>query len=146
MMQPGGDVAALEAAIHEDQRERILGKEPRYVPMDAPPDTEPGSYLATHGEAERRNWGKRISLQSFAPTVVDDLICLMPKIAPKPLLMILAKQEHPALLAGQRAAFAAAGEPKSLLEVDGHHYSVYTDWRDTTITAARDWFLEHLRS
>jgi fermentation-respiration switch protein FrsA (DUF1100 family) len=146
MMLPGGDVAALEAAIHEDQRDRHLGKEPRYVSMDAPPDSEPGSYLTTHGEAERRNWGKRISLQSFAPTIVDDVTYLIPKIAPKPLLMILAKREHPALLAGQRSAYAAAGQPKSLLEVDGHHYTVYTDWRDATITAARDWFLEHLTS
>lgn len=56
------------------------------------------------------------------------------------------RQEHPALLAGQRSAYAAAGEPKSLLEVDGHHYSVYTDWKDVTTAAARDWFLEHLTS
>ena len=146
MMLPGGDVAAMDAAIFEDQRDRLLGKEPRYVSMDAPPDSEPGSYLVTHGEEEKRNWGKRISLQSFAPTVVDDLTYLMPKISPKPLLMILAEQEHPALLAGQRSAYAAAGEPKSLLEVDGHHYSVYTDWKDVTIAAARDWFLEHLTS
>jgi hypothetical protein len=69
MMLPGGDVAPLEAAIREDQRDRLLGKEPRYVSMDAPPDTEPGSYLVTHGEAERRHRGKRISPQSFAPAV-----------------------------------------------------------------------------
>ena len=41
MMLPGGDVAALEAAIHEDQRDRLLRKESRYVSMDAPPDSEP---------------------------------------------------------------------------------------------------------
>ncbi|WP_100524893.1 alpha/beta hydrolase [Mycobacteroides abscessus] len=144
MMLPDSDVATLEAAIFEDQRDRLLGKEPRYVSMDAPPDSEPGSYLITHGEEERRNWRKRISLQSFAPTVVDDLAYLIPKISPKPLLMILAEQEHPALLAGQRSAYAAAGEPKSLLKVDGHHYSVYTDWKDVTTAATTDWFLEHL--
>ncbi|MGO9380955.1 MAG: hypothetical protein ACLP4W_02375 [Mycobacterium sp.] len=77
---------------------------------------------------------------------MDDLTYLMPKISPKPLLMILAEQEHPALLAGQRSAYAAAGEPKSLLEVDGHHHSVYTDWKDVKTAAARDWFLEHLTS
>ena len=69
---------------------------------------------------------------------MDDLTYLMPKISPKPLLMILAEQEHPALLAGQRSAYAAAGEPKSLLEVDGHHHSVYTDWKDVKTAAARD--------
>ncbi|WP_144972163.1 alpha/beta hydrolase [Mycobacteroides abscessus] len=144
MMLPDSDVATLEAAIFEDQRDRLLGKEPRYVSMDAPPDSEPGSYLITHGEEERRNWRKRISLQSFAPTVVDDLAYLIPKISPKPLLMILAEQEHPALLAGQRSAYAAAGEPKSLLKVDGPHYSVYPDWKDVTTAATTDWFLEHL--
>jgi fermentation-respiration switch protein FrsA (DUF1100 family) len=47
-----------------------------------------------------------------------------------------------------RAAFARAGEPKRLLEVEGGHYSVYP-WSkgrsaDQASQAAAEWFAEHL--
>jgi dienelactone hydrolase len=144
MMRLGKDVPALQAALDEDSRDRLLGREPRYISMSAPAESEPGSYLATHGEAEKRNWKARLTLQSYRPTIADNITHLMPLIAPRPLLMILAGREYPALLKAQRAAYAAASEPKSLLEVDGHHYSVYTTFKTPAITAAREWFAKHL--
>jgi hypothetical protein len=44
-----------------------------------------------------------------------------------------------------RNAFARAGEPKRLLEIEGGHYSVYTGpGADEAELAAMEWFTEHL--
>jgi hypothetical protein len=44
-----------------------------------------------------------------------------------------------------RNAFARAGEPKRLLEIDGGHYAIYTGpGADQTGQAATEWFTEHL--
>lgn len=139
-----GDVDAAKQVLVADRNSRAMGGEPQYVEFPNDPNTDYGSYWATFGEAEKRNWTPRVSLQSFWPTMADDVMALMPKIAPRPLLMIIADEEHPVLLASQRAAYEAAGEPKSLLVGHGHHYSVYTTWKDEAIGAAREWFAEYL--
>ena len=69
-------------------------------------------------------------------------------IAPRPLLMILAQDDPISPPDSIRAAFARAGEPKRLLEVEGGHYSVYP-WSkgqsaDQASQAATEWFAEHL--
>ena len=69
-------------------------------------------------------------------------------IAPRPLLMILAKSDTISSSDLIRDAFARAGEPKRLLEVEGGHYSVYPWSRGQSAEpagrAATDWFVDHL--
>lgn len=55
------------------------------------------------------------------------------------------------LSAGQKEAYNAALEPKSLIVFPGRHYDLYpqgksrdTTARDKAITDARDWFVEQL--
>ncbi len=68
-------------------------------------------------------------------------------VAPRPLLMILARNDAIAPAQSIRDAFARAGEPKRLLEIDGGHYAVYTGrGADDAGQAATEWFTEHLRS
>jgi fermentation-respiration switch protein FrsA (DUF1100 family) len=66
------------------------------------------------------------------------------RIAPTPLLMILANQDTQTPFAGQLAAFELAGEPKQLLVLEGRHYDPYTRLLAPAATAARDWFVKHL--
>jgi hypothetical protein len=42
------------------------------------------------------------------------------------------------------AAYERAGSPKRLVTVPGSHYAVYGEQLETTSTAARDWFVQHL--
>jgi hypothetical protein len=121
-----------------------LGEPPRYVEFANDPSTDYGSYWATFGDAEKRNWNPRITLRSFEATVIDDILPLMAKIAPTPLRMILTDQDTLCSTPRQLEAFAAAGEPKSLMVLPGHHYALYTTWKDAAIAAARAWFVEHL--
>jgi hypothetical protein len=39
----------------------------------------------------------------------------------------------------------AALEPKSLVELKGHHCSLYTTAKQEAIASAREWFVEHLQ-
>ena len=95
-------------------------------------------------KSEKRNWNPRVTLRSFEVTILDDILPLMAKIAPTPLRMILTDQDTLCSTPRQLEAFAAAGEPKSLMVLPGHHYALYTTWKDAAIAAARAWFVEHL--
>ncbi len=139
-----GDLGKFYNVLAEDRRGRALGEPPRYVEFANDPGTDYGSYWATFGDAEKRNWNPRITLRSFEVTVLDDILPLMAKIAPTPLRMILTDQDTLCSTPRQLEAFAAAGEPKSLMVLPGHHYALYTTWKDAAIAAARAWFVEHL--
>jgi uncharacterized protein len=141
MMSNGGDVDQFYRDLAEDRRDRALGKEPRYITFDTGPGTDYGQYWAGFGEAERRNWNPRITLRSLEPSLASDIRHLIKLISPTPLRMVLADGDY---LEGQMEAYEAALEPKSLIRVEGSHYSVYTTWKDKTINAAREWFTQHL--
>jgi len=91
------------------------------------------------------SWRNEITMSSleaileYAPAKSIELI------APRPLLMIVARNDAispPGIL---RAAFARAGEPKRLLELEGGHYSVYRGQAaDEAGRAATAWFTQHL--
>lgn len=66
------------------------------------------------------------------------------RIAPTPLLMILAEQDEQTPFAGQLAAYHRAGEPKRLVALDCKHYDPYTSRFEDACGAACDWFTTHL--
>ena len=146
MFVTGGDLDLYYRVLAEDRRDRALGKEPRYIQFENDPSADYDQYWATFGEEERRNWNPRLTVRSFEPTPLDDILHLMKRIAPTPLRMILTDQDTLCSTPTQLEAYASALEPKSLLVVPGTHYSIYTKGKDTSITAAREWFVEHLTS
>lgn len=141
----GGDLERYHHALADDRRRRALGGEPAYLPFDNPGDlpADYQEYLDTWGEAERQNYQGHITLRSYEPTVLLDMTPFITRIAPKPFRMIIADQD---LLPGQREAFAAAGEPKSLIELPGGHYSPYAKNKEASIAATREFFAEYLNA
>ena len=94
------------------------------------------------------SWRNQVTMSSFEPILEHAPARSIELIAPRPLLMILAKDDTISSSDLIRAAFERAGEPKRLLEVEGGHYSVYP-WSkgqsaDQAGTAAVAWFTEHL--
>ena len=139
----GTDLDRYYRELADDQRDRAAGQEPRYLSFESPDDDDAADqeYQATWGEEERRNYKGRVTLQTYRPTALTDMTALMPLIAPTPLLMLIADND---VLPGQKEAFDAALEPKSLIELNGHHYSLYTTAKGEAIANARDWFAIHL--
>ena len=81
-------------------------------------------------------------MAEYAPAVLIDLI------APKPLLVIAGQRDTLIPIAQVRAAFARAGEPKSLIEHDCGHFGFYPGeaCHDQAASDAVDWFSRRLRA
>ena len=99
-------------------------------------------------EAASQSWRNQISVSSFEAILEHAPAKSIELIAPRPLLMILAKADTISSSDLIRDAFARAGEPKRLLEVEGGHYSVYPWSRGQSAEPAgqeaTDWFVDHL--
>jgi fermentation-respiration switch protein FrsA (DUF1100 family) len=96
--------------------------------------------------AERApTWRNEITLRSIEMSREYEPGIYVPRISPTPLLMIVASEDRvvPSDLALQ--AFETALQPKELLIVPGGHYVVYIKEFDRTSSAARDFFLDHLK-
>jgi len=145
-------LAALQDLTTKERRRRALEGGEIYIqkvgrPGELALQTDQDSYdfsIEAHATVAPawRNEATMSSLEAileYAPVRTIDLI------APKPLLLILAKDDITAPPATIRAAYAAAGEPKRLEEVDGKHYSVYRGpSADKAARLASDWFSAHL--
>ncbi len=110
-----------------------------YIPSAAPPDhgfalqIDQDSY-AFGAEAQRTiapSWRNQVTMSSIEAISEHAPGKSIELIAPRPLLMILAK--------GDKIT------PKQLLEIEGGHYSVYRgSGADEASRAAVDWFTRHL--
>ena len=149
--------AAMEQLTVQERVRRATEGGEIYVPNVAPPDyqgfayqTDPGSneYFPVSGPDIAPSWRNELTMSSlealleYAPGRSIELI------APRPLLMMLGTEDTNTSPGLTRDAFARAGEPKRLLEIDGDHYSIYP-WAkghnfDKVSHAAAKWFAQHL--
>jgi fermentation-respiration switch protein FrsA (DUF1100 family) len=148
--------AALEQmTVKERVRHATEGGE-EYIPDIALPgqgfalqsDQDSYDFAQEAQAAGAPSWRNQVTMSSFEAILEHAPSRSVELIAPRPLLMILAKDDTISSSDLIRAAFARAGEPKRLLEVEGGHYSVYPwskgqSW-DQASQAATDWFTEHL--
>lgn len=106
----------------------------------------PGSETAEWAEKVDKDgtYGNEITVRSLDLLRGYDPISFMERIAPTPLLMIVADQDTQTPVDWQREAFALAAEPKQLLTLSGRHYDPYTLLLQESRQAALDWFQEHL--
>ena len=138
----GDDLESFQGEIAEDRKNRALAKEPRYVPFVKPSgDDVKAAFIKGLSDADKRNYSGRITFQTYQPTALVDVIPFVELIAPTPVLFILAEQDF---LPGQKEAYHAAKEPKSLVTIGGNHFSPYTTSKPDSIKATKEWFEEHL--
>lgn len=78
-------------------------------------------------------------LRTYEPGLLTD------RIAPTPLMMIVAEGDTTNPVDWQVEAFECAGGPKQLVRIPGGHYDVYIDRLEEAASAATGWFTEHLR-
>ena len=145
-------IATLQQMTVQERIRRATEGGEVYIPNTLSPgqsfafQPDPESYEFAH-KAQATvapSWRDEVTMSSldavldYAPARSIDLI------APRPLLMFLAKSDPIAPPETIRAAFARAGGPKRLVEVEGTHYSVYLEAADATSRAAVEWFTEYL--
>ncbi|MBI2800875.1 MAG: alpha/beta hydrolase [Gammaproteobacteria bacterium] len=131
----------LQARFIEDRDARYRGAAPRTT-KPAREGTETWDWvLATKSEAIYPNEITQRSLELLGTYEPGSYI---ERVAPTPLLMILARNDEQTPFNGQLAAFERAGAPKRLLTLDCKHYDPYTRDFAPACKAACDWFIEHL--
>lgn len=142
----------LQAAFEADREARDAGLPPATLRMvDADPEAPvaypgPDSYAYMTGEAKRcPAWVNEVTLRSLELARAYEPAAYIRRIAPTPLLMIVATGDGLTPADLQQEAFNTAHQPKQLLLLPGGHYSVYTEHFERTRRAAADWFAQHLR-
>jgi uncharacterized protein len=90
-------------------------------------------------------WRNEVTMDSLEAILEHAPGRFIDLVAPRPLLMILAKDDAITPPDSIRQAFNRAGGTKRLLEIEGGHYAVYRgDGAKTGAKAATEWFIEHL--
>ena len=154
LMKPATpEVRDLFQTTQETERASLAsGNPPRLVPVctrepGAPPQPRGyGTYDYFHGFGEDVTaiWGNRITVQSQGLRQEYEAMPWLERIAPTPLLMIVADDDAITPTDICLAAYERASEPKHLVMIPGGHYAPYLDGFDLSSAAARDWFATHL--
>lgn len=137
--------------FEEDREARFAGAEPATVPMvssdPAAAVAYPGadSYHYMWGQGQRcPSWRNLVTVRSLELARGYEPGALIGRIAPTPLLMIIADSDTVTPSGLQQDAYQNARHPKRLVLVPGDHYGVYSVHFGLTSSAAADWFERHL--
>lgn len=138
---PADRQARFLERLAQDWDARSSGAPPG-VAVAAPPGSETEEWVKAVDREGR--YANAITLRSFDLLRSYEPADFVARIAPTPLLMIVAKRDAQTPVEWQREAFARAGEPKRLVELDGRHYDAYTTHFAEAAAAASAWFSERL--
>ena len=139
-------------ALDADRRAVFAGAEPARMPVvsadPAGPAALPGArafdYFTRVAAAER--WRNECTLRTLDRVIEYDVTGFLPRIAPTPLLMIVAGNDTTTPTDEALSAFALALEPKRVVITAGDHFAPYAEEFDRAAGAAAGWFREHLRA
>lgn len=141
-------------SINEERRRLQAGQPPRTVAVcDYDPEQPPSSpgnrtfaFFHAFDDNGEFSWPNRITVRSQELKLEYDALGFAKRVAPTPLLMIVASDDVITPTDVALDAFERALEPKRLHIIDGDHYRPYLEAFDEASAAARDWFAAHLTS
>lgn len=144
-------MAANLAAFAGERLSRLAGNPPTMVPVVS---DDPAIPCALSGQESYRNFQetlkvapdrpREVTLQSLEMLREYEPGFYVPRIAPTPLLMIVAREDTLAPPDLVLSAFETAREPKQLILESGGHYVFSRDKFDLASKAASDWYRQHL--
>jgi uncharacterized protein len=144
-------VAALEAALTDDERGQARGEPPRRQAVVSADGAVPAAYrerdaidfyLQPLGDSAR--WENSVTMRSTRLARMYEPGVWAPRISPTPLLMIVASQDTITPTDLALASYEQALEPKRVVLIPGGHFAPYSSGFQTSCAAAIDWFRQHL--
>ena len=144
-------IAALEAALNDDERAQARGEPPRRQAIVSADSAIPASYrtkdaidfyLQPLGAGAR--WENTVTMRSTRLARMYEPGAWVPRISPTPLLMIVGSRDIITLTDLALASYEQALEPKKLVLIPGGHFDPYRDQFSLAEAAATGWFCEHL--
>jgi hypothetical protein len=137
-----GNLAARRLRMVEARRAEMSGQGLQYQQHAAA-----GESLDWFRSSDRNGrWLNEVSTLSHDMVGEYEPADYIHRIAPTPLLMIVADHDLRCCTDLQLAAFARAREPKRLVLFNGGHYDGYIRKFDLVAAQSRAWFEEHLRA
>jgi fermentation-respiration switch protein FrsA (DUF1100 family) len=147
---PPEGVALLEAALNGDERAQARGEAPgrqAIVSADAKVAAAYRTqeaidfYLQPLGAGGR--WENVVTTRSTRMARMYEPGVWVSRIAPTPLLMVVARHDTITLTDLALEAYERAHEPKKLVTIPGGHFDPYLSGFDVSSRAAVAWFKEH---
>lgn len=144
-------VAALEAALNDDERAQAHGEPPRRQAVVSADSAVAAAYRAEDaiefflqplGDGAR--WENSVTMRSTRLARMYEPGVWAPRISPTPLLMIVASHDTITPTDLALASYEQALEPKKVVLIPGGHFSPYSSGFQTSCAAAIDWFRQHL--
>ncbi len=146
-------LAGLRAQFDADREARFTGKPPTLIPVVAEdplapcalPTRDSWEWFSETGRTRAPAWRNEVTLRSVEMLMEYEPGSYIERISPTPLLIVVAAQDHLTVADEAFAAYARALEPKKLVILPGGHFDAYIKEFDLASSAARDWFVEHLK-
>jgi fermentation-respiration switch protein FrsA (DUF1100 family) len=147
------EIAAMRKNFQADRKARYLGEAPAMraiVPQNpGDPAINTGEdarafYLSVADKVTEQVWKNAVTLRSAELSSEYEPGIYIPRIAPTPLLMIVADQDDVTPTDLALDAYRIALEPKQLAIISGGHFDPYQQKFHDASSAARDWFLKFL--
>ena len=148
---PPEGVGALESALNDDERAQARGEAPRRQAIVSADPAVPAAYrtknaidfyLQPLGPGGR--WENVVTTRSTRLARMYEPGVWVSRIAPTPLLMVVATHDTITLSDLALEAYERAHEPKKLVTIPGDHFDPYLSGFDVSSRAATAWFREHL--
>jgi uncharacterized protein len=148
---PPEGIAALEAALSDDERAQARGEAPRRQAIVSADAAVPAAYrtrdaidfyLQPLGPGGR--WENFVTARSTRLARMYEPGVWVSRIAPTPLLMVVATHDTITLSDLALEAYQRAHEPKKLVTIPGGHFDPYLSGFEASSRAATAWFREHL--
>jgi len=146
-------IGGFEDMFDADREARFRGEEPVRVPAvnedplgpAAMPTPDSYRWFTETHELRAPSWRNEITLRSVEMLREYEPDSYVHRIAPTPLLVLVAENDVLTPTELTLATYQKAREPKKLVILPGGHFDAYTKGFDASMVPARDWFLEHLQ-
>ena len=144
-------IAALEAALNDDERAQLSGEPPRRQAIVSADGAVPAAYrtkeaidfyLQPLGEGTK--WENAVTARSTRLARMYEPGAWVSRVSPTPLLMVVASHDSITLTDLALTAYEQALEPKKLVVISGGHFAPYLSEFHISSDAAINWFRQHL--
>jgi fermentation-respiration switch protein FrsA (DUF1100 family) len=144
-------VAALEAALNDDERAQLRGEPARRQAIVSADSALPAAYRTKEAIdfylqplGEDTKWENSVTARSSRLARMYEPGAWVSRISPTPLLMVVASHDAITLTDLALTAYEQALEPKKLVVISGGHFAPYLSKFRISSDAAIDWFRQHL--
>jgi hypothetical protein len=141
---------ALEQLFDEDERAQLQGNPPRRQALVSADTSMPAAYRSQEAidfylqPIPKGLWENEITLRSTRAARMYEPGNWISRVAPTPLLLVVARDDKVTLSDLALKAYERALEPKRLAIIPGGHFAPYLDQFPKSAAAATTWFREHL--